>query len=61
MTSMQPHPITHACRSCGRHFALHQVRQVHPCRAHLKVRQRSWYARSAAATTSILLEVPNAG
>jgi len=29
MTSMQPHPITHACRSCGRHFALHQVRQVH--------------------------------
>lgn len=30
MTSMQPHPITHACHSCGRHFALHQVRQGAP-------------------------------
>ena len=30
MTPMQSHPITHGCRSYDRHFALHQVRQVHP-------------------------------
>lgn len=26
----QPQLITHDCRGCGRHFPLHQVRQVHP-------------------------------
>lgn len=30
MTLMQSHPVTHGCNSCDRHFALHQVRQVHP-------------------------------
>ncbi|ETK13600.1 MULTISPECIES: hypothetical protein [Pseudomonas] len=29
MTPMQSHPITHGCRGCDRHFALHQVQQVH--------------------------------
>lgn len=30
MTFTPPHPITQGCRGCGRHFQLHQVRQVHP-------------------------------
>jgi hypothetical protein len=30
MTPLRSHPITHGCRGCDRHFALHQVRQVHP-------------------------------
>lgn len=30
MTFIEPHLITHCCLNCGRHFALHQVRQVHP-------------------------------
>jgi DNA-directed RNA polymerase subunit RPC12/RpoP len=30
MTLTEPHLITHGCLNCGRHFALHQVRQVHP-------------------------------
>ena len=30
MTLTESHLITHGCLNCGRHFALHQVRQVHP-------------------------------
>ncbi|MFI8556390.1 hypothetical protein [Pseudomonas putida] len=30
MTPVHTQSITHGCRSCARHFALHQVRQVHP-------------------------------
>lgn len=29
MTPMKPNPVTHGGSNCGRHFALHQVRQVH--------------------------------
>lgn len=28
MTPVQTQPLTHDCRGCGRHFELHQVRQV---------------------------------
>lgn len=29
MTRVQSPALTHMCRSCGRHFSLYQVREVH--------------------------------
>ncbi|MBA6133891.1 hypothetical protein [Pseudomonas juntendi] len=61
MTSMQPHPITHACRSCDRHFSLHQVRQVHPAE-HIPEGEAEILVCPVCGSYDLvlLLEVPNA-